>query len=68
MISIGANNVIVPFEIHANESYTWEVTAQDVDSVKNEINSKIEWLNNNLSNEVKKQINNVIGGALLTVS
>jgi hypothetical protein len=36
--------------------------------VNNEINSKIEWLNNNLSNEEKKQINNIIGGALLTLS
>ena len=68
VISVGANNVIAPFELHANESYTWEITAQDVDKVNNEINSKIEWLNNNLSNEEKKQINNIIGGALLTLS
>jgi len=68
-ISVGANNVIAPFEVHANEEYTWEyeVSADEINKIKNDLYLKINFLNNKLPSNVKKSINDSLGGNVLSV-
>lgn len=73
VISVSDTGDIVHFdaEAHAYASYTWEsanLTDEQISDIKNEVSSKIDWLNNNLSSEIKDAINTSVGVNILTDS
>jgi len=50
-------------------SYTWEkeLTDEQISDAKSEISNKLKWLNDNLPDEAKERIKNIIGGDIFKI-